>query len=43
VAASGVLDRTGHPISFGRFLLVGVPATAASLVVATVYLLIFQL
>jgi Na+/H+ antiporter NhaD/arsenite permease-like protein len=43
VAASGVLDRTGHHISFGRFLIVGVPATLASLVIATGYLLIFQL
>jgi Na+/H+ antiporter NhaD/arsenite permease-like protein len=43
VAASGVLDRTGHRISFMRFLLVGLPVTAVSLVIATVYLLIFQL
>jgi Na+/H+ antiporter NhaD/arsenite permease-like protein len=43
VAASGVLERSGKPISFLRFLAVGVPATAASLVIATVYLMIFQL
>ena len=43
VAASGVLDRTGHTISFVRFLLVGLPVTAVSLVIATAYLLIFQL
>jgi Na+/H+ antiporter NhaD/arsenite permease-like protein len=43
VAATGVLDRTGHTISFVRFLLVGLPVTAVSLVIATAYLLIFQL
>jgi len=43
VAASGVLERSGQPISFVRFLLVGLPVTAVSLVIATVYLLIFQL
>ena len=39
VAATGVLDRTGQPISFVRFLLVGVPVTLVSLVIATAYLL----
>jgi Na+/H+ antiporter NhaD/arsenite permease-like protein len=43
VAASGVLERSGRPISFVRFLLVGVPVTIVSLAIATVYLLIFQL
>jgi len=43
VAASGVLERAGKPISFVRFLLVGVPATAVSLLIATVYLMLFQL
>jgi Na+/H+ antiporter NhaD/arsenite permease-like protein len=43
VAASGVLERSGRPISFVRFLAVGLPVTAVSLVIATVYLLIFQL
>jgi len=43
VAASGVLERSGKPISFLRFLAVGVPTTAASLLIATVYLMIFQL
>ena len=43
VAASGVLDRAGHTVSFVRFLLVGLPVTAVSLVIATAYLLIFQL
>jgi len=43
VAASGILDRSGHPISFVRFLAVGVPVTVVSLLIATVYLLLFQL
>jgi Na+/H+ antiporter NhaD/arsenite permease-like protein len=43
VAASGVLERSGQPISFVRFLLVGVPVTVVSLALATVYLLLFQL
>ena len=42
VAASGVLERSGKPISFMRFLAVGVPVTVASLAVATAYLIIFQ-
>ena len=43
VAATGVLDRGGQPISFARFLAVGAPVTLVSLAVATVYLLLFQL
>jgi Na+/H+ antiporter NhaD/arsenite permease-like protein len=43
VAATGILDRNGQPISFGRFLLVGLPVTLVSLVIATAYLLVFQL
>jgi Na+/H+ antiporter NhaD/arsenite permease-like protein len=43
VAAAGVLERSGRPISFGRFLVVGAPVTLASLLIATVYLLAFQL
>jgi Na+/H+ antiporter NhaD/arsenite permease-like protein len=43
VAATGVLDRAGQPISFVRFLRVGLPATALSLLIATGYLLLFQL
>jgi Na+/H+ antiporter NhaD/arsenite permease-like protein len=43
VAATGILDRSGHSISFLRFLLVGVPVTIASLLIATAYLLLFQL
>ncbi|HWN21336.1 MAG TPA: ArsB/NhaD family transporter [Gaiellaceae bacterium] len=43
VAASGVLERSGKPISFLGFLRVGLPVTAVSLLIATLYLLIFQL
>jgi Na+/H+ antiporter NhaD/arsenite permease-like protein len=43
VAATGVLDRTGNPVSFGRFLAVGLPVTVLSLALATIYLLLFQL
>jgi Na+/H+ antiporter NhaD/arsenite permease-like protein len=43
VAATGILDRNGHRISFARFLAVGVPVTLVSLVIATAYLLLFQL
>ena len=37
VAASGLLERTGHPISFLRFLKVGVPITLLSLAIGTLY------
>jgi Na+/H+ antiporter NhaD/arsenite permease-like protein len=43
VAASGILERSGQPLSFVRFLAVGVPVTLISLLIATVYLLAFQL
>ncbi len=43
VAASGVLDRVGQPISFLRFLRVGLPVTMVSLLFASAYLLVFQL
>jgi Na+/H+ antiporter NhaD/arsenite permease-like protein len=43
VAAAGVLERNGKPITFGRFLAVGLPVTIVSLLLATVYLLAFQL
>ncbi len=43
VAATGVLERTGHQISFLRFLAYGLPVTLLSLLVSTVYLLLFQL
>ncbi|MBD0329860.1 MAG: ArsB/NhaD family transporter [Thermoleophilia bacterium] len=43
VAATGVLERTGNPVSFVRFLAVGLPVTLVSLTIATAYLLLFQL
>jgi len=43
VAATGILDRSGQPISFVRFLVVGLPVTIVSLLIATGYLLLFQL
>ncbi|HSL65048.1 MAG TPA: SLC13 family permease, partial [Gaiellaceae bacterium] len=43
VAAAGVLDRSGTPISFMRFLAAGLPVTLLSLVVASLSLLLFQL
>ena len=43
VAATGILDRSGQPVSFVRFLAYGVPVTLASLAIATVYLVLFQL
>ena len=43
VAATGVLERSGQAISFGRFLAAGLPVTLLSLSIATVYLLFFQL
>jgi Na+/H+ antiporter NhaD/arsenite permease-like protein len=43
VAAIGVLDRSGQSLSFGRFLAVGAPVTLVSLLLATVYLVLFQL
>jgi Na+/H+ antiporter NhaD/arsenite permease-like protein len=43
VAATGILDRSGRPVSFVRFLAVGLPVTLLSLLIATAYLLAFQL
>jgi len=43
VTATGILERTGNPVSFVRFLAVGVPVTLVSLVIASAYLLLFQL
>jgi Na+/H+ antiporter NhaD/arsenite permease-like protein len=40
VAALGLMERTQHPISFMRFLKVGVPITLLSLVFATAYILL---
>jgi Na+/H+ antiporter NhaD/arsenite permease-like protein len=43
VAAVSALSRTGTRISFVQFLAVGLPVTIVSLLVATAYLLVFQL
>jgi Na+/H+ antiporter NhaD/arsenite permease-like protein len=43
VAAAGVMERAGQPVSFVRFLAVGAPMTVVSLAIASVYLLLFQL
>lgn len=43
VAATGVLVRSGQSLSFGRFLAVGLPVTVLTLVIASVYLLLFQI
>jgi Na+/H+ antiporter NhaD/arsenite permease-like protein len=43
VTATGILERSDHPVSFVRFLAVGVPVTLVSLVIASAYLLLFQL
>jgi Na+/H+ antiporter NhaD/arsenite permease-like protein len=43
VAASGILERSGKPLSFVRFLAIGAPVTLVSLTIATAYLLVFQL
>jgi Na+/H+ antiporter NhaD/arsenite permease-like protein len=43
VTATGILERTGQPVSFMRFLALGLPVTLVSLVIATGYLLLFQL
>jgi Na+/H+ antiporter NhaD/arsenite permease-like protein len=42
VAATGILDRTGNPVSFLRFLAIGLPMTIVSLLIATVYILLFH-
>ena len=43
VTASGILERSGQPISFIRFLAIGAPVTLVSLTIASIYLLLFQL
>jgi Na+/H+ antiporter NhaD/arsenite permease-like protein len=42
VAATGILDRTGNPVSFLRFLAIGLPMTLVSLLIATAYILLFH-
>jgi Na+/H+ antiporter NhaD/arsenite permease-like protein len=43
VAAVSALSRAGTRISFLQFLAVGLPVTIVSLLIATAYLLVFQL
>jgi Na+/H+ antiporter NhaD/arsenite permease-like protein len=43
VAAVSALARTGTRITFLQFLAIGLPITVVSLVIATAYLLVFQL
>jgi len=43
VAAVSALDRTGTRISFLQFLVIGLPITVVSLLIATAYLVAFQL
>jgi len=43
VAATGILERTGNRVSFLQFLVVGLPITILSLLIASAYLLLFQL
>jgi Na+/H+ antiporter NhaD/arsenite permease-like protein len=43
VAAMGLMERTGHPISFVTFLKVGIPITLLSLVLGTIYVLLVLL
>jgi Na+/H+ antiporter NhaD/arsenite permease-like protein len=43
VAATGILERTGNRVSFLQFLVVGLPITFLSLLIASAYLLLFQL
>jgi Na+/H+ antiporter NhaD/arsenite permease-like protein len=42
VAASGIVERSGQSLSFRQFMGMGLPVTAISLVIATAYLLLFQ-
>lgn len=42
VAASGILERSGQPLTFGGFMRIGIPVTLISLAIGTVYLLLFQ-
>jgi Na+/H+ antiporter NhaD/arsenite permease-like protein len=40
VAAAGMAERSGRPIRFVEFLMVGVPATLLSMLLATAYILV---
>jgi Na+/H+ antiporter NhaD/arsenite permease-like protein len=43
VAASGIMERSGRPLTFLQFLSVGAPVTLISLSLASAYLVLFQL
>ncbi|HYZ91451.1 MAG TPA: ArsB/NhaD family transporter [Actinomycetota bacterium] len=43
VAASGIMERSGRPLTFLQFLAVGGPVTLVSLSLASIYLLLFHL
>ena len=38
IIVAGFAERAGHPISFGKYLLIGVPVLLLSIAIATVYL-----
>ena len=40
MAAAGIAERAGRPISFVGFLLAGIPATLLSTGIATLYVMI---
>ncbi len=42
LVAAGALRRAGRELSFMRFLRVGVPATIASMVVATLWIILVE-
>ncbi len=42
LVAAGAMKRAGRELSFMRFLRVGVPATMASMVVATLWLILVE-
>lgn len=43
VVAAGIADEHGHKISFGRYLKVAFPVMLVSIVICTVYLIVFYL
>ena len=38
VMVAGLGERAGHPISFGRFIVLGLPFMLVSIVIANIYL-----
>ncbi|MBK8293525.1 MAG: ArsB/NhaD family transporter [Solirubrobacterales bacterium] len=40
VAAAGLADRAGHPLSFFQFMKIGLPVTLVSTILATAYILL---